>query len=102
MPLYKLFIDGQWVKASSGKTFESLNPATGKSLGLFETADLNDVERAVQAAKRAFSKWKNTPAPHRGKLLLRFARLLEENKERLAKSLSEEMGKVLPEARGDI
>lgn len=102
MPKYKLFIGGNWLKASSGKTFESLNPATGRSIGTFESASTVDVEAAVQAAKKAYPAWKNTPAPHRGKILLKFARLLEENKERLAKSLTEEMGKVLPEARGDI
>lgn len=102
MPSYKLFIGGNWLKASSGKAFESLNPATERSLGSFESASVVDVERAVQAAKKAFLAWKNTPAPHRGKILLKFARLLEENKEKLAKSLTEEMGKVLSEARGDV
>jgi aldehyde dehydrogenase (NAD+) len=102
MPHYKLLIGGNWLKASSGKTFESLNPATGKSIGSFESASIIDLERAIQAAKKAFPAWKKTPAPARGKILLRFARLLEENKEKLAKSLTEEMGKVLSEARGDI
>ncbi len=102
MPNYKLFIGGNWLKASSGKAFESLNPATGKSIGSFESASVVDMERAVQAAKKAFPAWKNVPAPHRGKILLKLARLLEENKERIAKSLTEEMGKALSEARGDV
>lgn len=102
MASHLLFIDGQWVKGTAQQQFESKNPATEKTIGSFEVASLLDVQRAIFAAKKAFPAWKNTPAAHRGKILLRFARLLEQNKESLAKSLTEEMGKVISEARGDV
>lgn len=102
MPHYHLFINGKWTKSHSAKTFESLNPATGKPIGTFEDANVNDLEHAIKSAKEAYPAWRDTPAPVRGKLLLRFARLLEENKERLAQSLTEEMGKAISEARGDV
>ncbi|MGH2550896.1 MAG: aldehyde dehydrogenase family protein, partial [Thermomicrobiales bacterium] len=62
----------------------------------------DDVERAVAAAKKAFVSWRLFPAPKRGELLFAVARLLEERKEAFAREMTEEMGKVLTEARGDV
>ena len=50
----KLFIDGQWVDAASGKTFETPNPATGETLANVAEGDAEDIDRAVSAARRAF------------------------------------------------
>jgi len=96
------FIGGEWVDAASGQTFESIVPATGEPIGTFPRSGPQDVERAVAAARAAFEEWRLVPAPKRGEYLLRFARLLEEEKDELAELMSREMGKVLAEAGGDV
>ena len=96
------YIAGQWVDALSGETFASNNPANGELIGEAPKGGRADVERAVAAAAEAYSKWRKVPAPKRGEVLFRVAALLEQNKERLAQLLTREMGKVLPEARGDV
>ena len=99
---YKNFVGGRWVDAVSGETFESIVPATGEPLGTFPRSRAEDVDRAVAAAKQAFEEWRLVPAPERGTILLRFARLLEEEKGELTTLMSREMGKVLAEAGGDV
>jgi len=102
-PKYKLYIDGKWVNSNSGQTFPSLNPAKPKqALGRFQKGNENDVEKAVEAAEKAFESWSNTPAPKRGLIILRVAEILKKNKEKLAKLVTREMGKVIAEARGDV
>jgi len=99
---FKNFIGGEWVDAASGETFESLSPADGEALGLFPRSGAEDVDRAVEAAKAAFAEWRLVPAPERGLVLLRFARLLEEAKDELTELMTHEMGKVWAEAGGDV
>ncbi len=99
---YKNYIGGEWVEAASGQHAEDRDPANGELVGLFPRSGQADVERAVAAAKSAFETWRKTPAPKRGELLYRVARLLEERKEQMARDLTREMGKVLVEARGDV
>jgi acyl-CoA reductase-like NAD-dependent aldehyde dehydrogenase len=102
-PDFRLFIDGSWVESDSGRTFESRNPADTRDLiGRFQAGTAADVARAIRAAEDAFPSWRATPAPKRGEILYRFGALLTEHKERLARALTREMGKVLPEARGDV
>src|SRR3989344_9333695 len=100
MPQYKMYIDGKWL--GSKNTFPSLNPATEKVIGYFPSATKKDVEMAVNAAEHAQKKWSEVPAPKRGEILLKIAQLLRQNKERLARIETTEMGKVLQEARGDV
>jgi acyl-CoA reductase-like NAD-dependent aldehyde dehydrogenase len=102
MPVYGNLIGGKWVKSASGKTFESLNPATGRPIGSFQASDERDINKAVSAAEKAFPGWRATPAPERGQILFRVADLLTKNKERLARLETQEMGKSLNEARGDV
>jgi len=103
IPNYKLYIDGKWVNSESGETFSSLNPANPKDIvGKFQLGNEDDVNKAVDAADRALEKWNKTPAPKRGEILLRAAKMLRENKEKLARLLTREMGKVIAEARGDV
>ncbi|MGH2512145.1 MAG: aldehyde dehydrogenase family protein, partial [Candidatus Limnocylindrales bacterium] len=103
VPTFQLYIDGEWVDSVSGRTFESLNPAdTRDVVGNFQAGTAADVARAVRAADLAGSGWRRTPAPKRGELLYRFGALLAEHKERLARAMTREMGKVLAEARGDV
>jgi alpha-ketoglutaric semialdehyde dehydrogenase len=98
----KNYVGGKWVDASSAETFESVVPATGEALASFPRSTADDVDRAVEAAKAAFEEWRLVPAPERGQVLLRFARLLEEQKDELTELMSREMGKVLAEAGGDV
>ena len=99
---FQNYIGGEWTEAASGETFESLVPATGEALGSFPRSAAEDVDRAVEAAKAAFEEWRLVPAPERGNILFRFARLLEEQKDELTELMSREMGKVLAEAGGDV
>ena len=99
---FQNYIGGEWVDAASGETFESTNPATGETIGTFPRSGAEDVDRAVDAAKAAYEEWRLVPAPKRGEILFRFAQLLIEQKDELAQLMSREMGKVLPEAAGDV
>ncbi len=99
---HEILIDGKWTKSGSGETFESLNPTNEKVIGKFQSCNNDDVNKAVNAAENALGSWKDTPAPKRGEILLRAAKLLRKNKERLAKLMTREMGKVIAEARGDV
>ena len=100
---HQLFIAGEWVDSVSGETFESLNPADRRHVvGRFQAGTKADTAMAIRAADMALPRWKATPAPKRGELLYRFGALMAENKERLARAMTREMGKVLAEARGDV
>ena len=98
---YGLFINGRWRK-SEGKRFETRNPATGEVLASFPLATNEGVALAVKSAKAAFEKWRRTPAPRRGELLLEAARILRRRKEEMGRVVTTEMGKILPEGRGDV
>src|SRR5712691_7313453 len=99
---FRNFIDGEWVDAASGDTFDSTSPATGELIGTFPKSGPEDVDRAVEAAKRAYEEWRLVPAPARGEILYRFGGLVREEKDELALLMAREMGKVLPEAGGDV
>jgi aldehyde dehydrogenase (NAD+) len=99
---FKNFIGGEWVDAVSGETFESRNPATGEVIGAFPKSGPDDVDRAVQAAQAAYEEWRLVPAPKRGEILLRFAQVLEREKDDLTDLMTREMGKVKAEAGGDV
>ena len=101
--LYKNFIGGEWVPAESGKAFQSVSPAdTSDVLGEFPASDERDVNRAVEAAERAFREWQRVPAPRRGEILFRVAQEFERRKEELARLMTREMGKILNETRGSV
>jgi aldehyde dehydrogenase (NAD+) len=99
---FKNFIGGEWVDAASGESFETTSPATGEVLGVFPKSNAADVDRAVEAAKAAYEEWRLVPAPRRGEILFRFGALLAERKDEVADLMAREMGKVLPEAAGDV
>src|SRR5438034_10868823 len=101
--VYKNFINGEWVESTSGSTFDDINPANRRELvGTFQKSNAQDVQMAVEAAKEAYKAWRLVPAPKRGEILFRAARLLLESKETLAEQMTREMGKVLEETRGDV
>ena len=93
---HKLLIDGEWVEAASGRTFETLNPATEEVLGEVAHGQAQDINRAVKAARRAFaddSPWRRMNASDRGRLIWRVAELIEENADELAMLESLDNGK---------
>lgn len=101
--IYKNYINGKWIEARSGQTFENRNPAdTSELIGVFPRSAPEDLEAAVEAARKAYDSWSKTPAPRRGEIIWRAARLLMEKKEELAVLMTREMGKVLTETRGDV
>jgi len=98
----KNYINGKWVQASSGEVFKSLNPATGEVVGVIPQSGPADVEKALKAAREAYGLWSLWPAPKRGEILFRAAELLMRHKEALARIMTQEMGKILMEALGDV
>jgi len=99
-PFRKMLIDGEWVAAASGKTFETVNPATGETLAHVAEGDAEDVERAVRAARRAFDDgpWSRTTPGDRVKLLLRVAELIEKHAQELAELETLDNGKSIGES----
>ena len=101
--VYKNFIDGEWVEASTGQTFENRNPADSRDvIGIFQRSGKADVDSAIAAAKQAFSKWRLIPAPRRAEIIYRAAEMLMERKEEYARDMTREMGKIVKETRGDV
>jgi aldehyde dehydrogenase (NAD+) len=100
---YKNLIGGRWVEPADGRTTENRNPADTRELvGSFPESDERDVAAAVEAAQKAYAKWRLVPAPKRGEILFKAAQLLVERKEQMARDMTREMGKVLSETRGDV
>jgi phenylacetaldehyde dehydrogenase len=97
----KMFIDGKWVEAASGKTFPTYNPATGEVLAQVAEGDREDIERAVKAARRAFEHgaWPEMGASQRGRLIWKLGDLIEEHLEEFAQLESLDNGKPLSVAR---
>jgi aldehyde dehydrogenase (NAD+) len=103
MTVYRNFINGEWLESVSGEQLPNINPAnTADIIGTIRLSTRDEARKAVESAYNAFKAWKNTPAPTRGKIVARFARLLEENKEEMAQILTREEGKTLSEARGEL
>src|SRR4030043_2451984 len=97
------YIRGIWVDSKSGETFPSINPAnTDETIGMVSKSGREDVDDAVKAARDAYEGWRLTPAPRRGEILFRTAELCLKNKEALGRLETLEMGKILPEALGDV
>ena len=99
---FKNYIGGKWIESRSGKTFASHNPANGDLIGTLQASDARDVDDAVNAASAAFEKWRKVPAPKRAELIYHVAEILHARKQEMGELLTREMGKVLPEALGDV
>src|ERR687898_274732 len=99
---YQNYIGGEWVDASSDETFESTNPATGEAIGAFPKSTAADVDRAVEAAKDAYERWRLVPAPKRAEILFRVGQRFIDRKDELTELMVQEMGKVRAEAGGDV
>jgi alpha-ketoglutaric semialdehyde dehydrogenase len=100
---YRNYINGEWVRSSSKKTFENRNPANREDLiGTFQESNADDLSAAVDAADRAYNAWRLTPAPRRAEYVFRVGEILRRDKEKIAREMTREMGKVLEETRGDV
>jgi succinate-semialdehyde dehydrogenase / glutarate-semialdehyde dehydrogenase len=98
----RLLIDGQWVDATSGKTIDVVNPATGKIIGKVAHAGIVDLDRALAAAQRGFDAWKKMPANERANIMRKAACLLREQAADIARLLTQEQGKPIAEARVEV
>ena len=100
---FRNLINGEWVPASNGKTFQTHNPADfAQAIGTYPSAPKEDAERAFAAAEAAFPAWRNMPAPKRGEILYKAAELLSARIDQLAKEMTTEEGKTFPEAKGEV
>ncbi len=99
-PSYGLFIDGKFVEPSSGRYFDTINPATGKKLAAVAEAGPRDIDLAVLAATRAYDNvWSRMPAKERGRYLFRIARIMQERARELAVLETLDNGKPIKESR---
>ena len=96
------YVDGTWRPSESGRTLQVLDPATGSETGAVPAMTASDVDRAIDAAHRAFGSWRTSTAKERSVLLRRWHDLIGEHLEPLARILTAEQGKPLPEARNEI
>lgn len=96
------YIDGQWRDARGGRTYPTLNPANGEVIAQVARSGVEDVDAAVDAARRAFPDWKATPAPLRANHLFRLAELAQDREDELARFICREHGKTLEDAHGDV
>src|SRR5262245_6488481 len=96
------FVGGQWVDAADGETMEVLNPATGEAIAEVPRASAQDVDRAVQAAKKALPEWLQTTPAERGEMLLKLADAIEEHADELAEIESRNVGKPLSYAKDEL
>ena len=97
---FGLFIDGQFVDSESQEKFSSINPATEKPLAELSEASQTDVDRAVKAARKAYTKtWSKMPGRERGKYIFRIARLIQERARELAVLETLDGGKPIRESR---
>jgi aldehyde dehydrogenase (NAD+) len=100
---FKNLINGEWIAATGGKTFQSHNPADfATAVGTYPASVRADAERAFAAAEAAFPAWRNMPAPKRGEILYKAAELLSSRIDQLAKEMTIEEGKTFPEAKGEV
>jgi succinate-semialdehyde dehydrogenase/glutarate-semialdehyde dehydrogenase len=98
-PQVSLFIDGGWTKGSGGRTIPVLNPATAEEIGTVAHAETSDLEHAVHAANKAFRTWRKVSAFDRYKIMRKAAELLRSRADDIAKIMTAEQGKPLPEAK---
>lgn len=97
------YIGGEWRRGSGGEAVSNVNPAnTARILNRVQLSTAADTVAAIDAAERAFPAWRETPSPERGKIVERAARIIEARKQEIARALTQEEGKVTPEALGEL
>jgi 1-pyrroline dehydrogenase len=96
------FVGGEWVDAVEGETAEIINPATGETIAEVPKGTEADVDRAVEAAKRAWAEWRDTTPQERSEMLLKLADAIEEHTDELAQVESQNVGKPLAYAKDEM
>lgn len=105
MDIKKNFIDGKWVDGTLGRNIEVVNPATGEVIALVSESSVDDVKKAILAAKKSFyvtREWRDMDSQTRADIILKIADLIEEHADELAMMDTLDNGKPLREAEGDI
>jgi len=98
----KLLINGEFVESRSTEWRDIVNPATQEVLARVPFATIDEVDAAIRSAHAAFATWKTTPLGARLRIMLKYQALIREHMPRIAKTLSAEQGKTIPDAEGDI
>lgn len=101
-PTVKLLIGGEFVESKSKEWRDIVNPATQEVLARVPFATADEVDAAIRSAHAAFATWKHTPVGARMRIMLKFQALIREHMPRIARTLTAEQGKTLPDAEGDI
>jgi acyl-CoA reductase-like NAD-dependent aldehyde dehydrogenase len=97
------YINGEWAKSVSKKTFNSINPANNEEVvGTFQASNEQDVKLAIEAGKKAFPNWASTSPSKRAAILNKAANLLEQNADQLAEELTREEGKPVSDAKNEV
>jgi len=100
--MVKNYVNGKWVNSESSTYLDVENPTTGQVIGQTPLSTTGETNRAIEAAAAAFKSWGRTPVARRVQPLSRLNALLRQNEEKIARTLVEEMGKSLPDARAEI
>lgn len=96
------YVGGKWIDPASAKLLDVINPATAKSIGQVVMSTKDDVARAVDAAQAAFPAWRATPPIDRARYMFRLKELLEQHFEELARIITQDHGKTIEDARGEM
>src|SRR5947209_136222 len=97
-----MLIDGEFVESTSADYFEVKNPAIGEVVTTYPSATIEEVDVAVSAATHGFRIWSRTPTSRRAEILHRGAALVRQQAEELARTITQEMGKPLKDARSEV
>jgi aldehyde dehydrogenase (NAD+) len=99
---YLNYINGEWTSSSTGKVEARINPAnTAETVGYIQTSSLEDLDQAVASAKQASKSWRKLSGSARGDILFKAAAILESRVDEIATTMTKEMGKTFPEAKGE-
>jgi succinate-semialdehyde dehydrogenase/glutarate-semialdehyde dehydrogenase len=99
---HPMYIDGQWLEAEGGRTFEVRDPATGDLVAQVADGGLAETRRAIAAAAHAFPAWAGTPPKERGEILRRVQALMQARRDDIARLVVRENGKPFEEAKGEV
>src|SRR5882757_8793536 len=104
MPIRRLrnYIDGEWTEPSGRDDLDVENPSTGGTIARMPLSGASELDAAVAAAKAAYPAWSTTPVDKRVAPLFRLATLIRDDREAIARQISEENGKSLPDARAEV
>ena len=96
------FVNGKKFSGTSKRTSKIFNPATGEQIAEVKLASVQDIDIAVQAAKKAFINWSNKPPLQRARIMFKFKELIEKNSDELSKIIVSEHGKIFDDAKGSL